>query len=292
MKFTLLILCIFLNSFAQEITSVCESPSVTKQIEDHAKSSDALLTDKMLKQTLKNYKLFLVGEMHFYTSTSSMQDLILRFKRIKGVNACVAFEFPNVTATADLYVEKYVKDIKSEIVKVDPKDREKVAMIPAVVSEYKRFQNYFKPLTSLATALKMKNFCVDSHEKYTEEVSWTQRNASIAENLSNLLKSGVCSDIMLFVGKEHLNNEENNLKFFLSTFFKNYSYLTMNLQMTQETNEPGGRTWNKCRPPSIARPTLFKSSLMNLNFKILPDVGGSNVRFQDFNYTLLLPPGS
>lgn len=290
MKFLFIILCFFLNkTYGQEINSVCESSSARKQIENLAKRPDTLLTDKILMQTLKNYHLILAGETHFYTSTSSMQDLIVRFKRIKGANACVAFEFANITPTADLFVDKYVKDIKSEIDKVGPKDTDKVAMIPAVINEYKRFQNYFKPLTSLATTLQLKNFGVDIADKYTEDVSWSRRNAAMAENLTKLLKSGACSDILMFVGKEHLNAEESNLKFYLSTFFQNYPYLTINIQMTRETITSSGRTWNKCSPPPITRPIFFKSSLVNANFKLMPAISSNNVRFQDFSYTLLLP---
>ncbi len=139
-----------------------------------------------------------------------MKDLIIRFKRINGTNAYVAFEFPNVTNSADLYVDKYANDFKNEINKVDPKDSMKVAMILTVTNEFKRFQNYFKPITSLATSLQMKNFCVDNAVKYTEEVSWAQRNASIAKNLASFVSSGVCSSILMFIGKEHLSNEENN----------------------------------------------------------------------------------
>lgn len=289
MRYSFLSLIFFLQAHAVDPISICDSKISLNQIDTIASSPNHILTDKNLHDAIGTHHLVLAGDTHFYTKTASMKDLIERFYRLKGAKACVAFEFPKVTSSADEYVEKYINDFKAAIDAIDPADTKKVAMISEAIKVYQEFQNYFKPLTQHAKFLGMKDVCVDDEKKDETEVSWFDRNASMAKNLTDLLRSGECTDVLMFVGKEHLASTKDSLQFFLSTFFSHYGFTTINLQMTEETIPSVARTWNKCVAPMILNALFFKSSQIQTNFKIMPGIEETTVQWQDFDYTLLIP---
>ncbi|MGZ3770768.1 MAG: hypothetical protein ACXVCP_19595 [Bdellovibrio sp.] len=266
------------SSSSQSICSMDQS-----SLNDILNNSEiAFSRNSLLERSIADNTVTIAGEMHLYTDLNGRLDLIRLFQKLKGATACVAFELPKNSEGLSGVINKLTK-MTDEDRKIGGKNLVRAENIDRIVF-------YYKPMGDLVTNLGLKDFTVDFSDNLDKDHSMDERNKAMSDNISALVRNGDCTDILMFVGKNHMavgNDSTTKLPELIKQ--NGIHTVSVNIQMTNEEVIPSTyRTWDGCKAPAINNDIFFKSLKLPKDVKLFPSSSESTT-WSDFDFTLLLP---
>lgn len=287
-SFTRSVIFIFLALVAT--TAYAESICSQAQMENLVKVGTPAFANDVLTSQIQSNKVFVVGEIHFYTDLKPRLDLISEYRRLAGTNACVAFEL----AARPVGTEVSLATLKSGIESLEANEEfKKVPSRDAVISSLKQLYDYYFPMVDYVVKLGLKARSVDHKDHFDKSQTMEERNQAMAENISSLIKNGDCSSVLFFVGKAHLSrNLDSPTRVQDLIRGLGISTVTAHLQMTKESLPDGVRSWSIC--PFAAKIKLsdyavISNKSLNNDPYLFPNLIGDLTKWKDFDFSLLAP---
>jgi len=226
--------------------------------------------------SVRRAPVILVGETHYYTPFGAYEYLFN--KVVTEEYSCVGVEFPYENSDFSASLRK-LQTRGAAAKKAEDKER------------IKRVAETYGKLADLARAKNFRIFGVDDKNHYVSELNVEQRNKSIAENISRLLKSKTCSHLVVILGKAHLtmgSQRASTVKLLLGRV--GVESVSVNLQMTSEAGLP--EEYQSFESSGLKGPMEFEwvanKSLPNM-VRVLPNIKNDLTVWQEFDWTLLIP---
>jgi hypothetical protein len=279
MRAVLAFACLFLFGAKVIAQTVCSDASL--------RSSSILQQVQPLDQFegMKNSDLVIIGEMHYVTDPTVLQEILNLFAKSADKKACLFMEFSSAI-TPHVFLSK-AKEALASLPPGDSVERRDLS----------EFLGYFGPLVSKADELRMAAFSVDHPENFGQGMDIGIRDEAMSNRIQSLLKSGDCGRALLFVGKAHVSADE------ISRYTLKQRLLDSQLSLTainvQHASDPGPEalaSWSQlCPKESLLmprKPVVFHNQLFSINTPLWPNmIGGKWIGglWRDFDYTILAP---
>jgi hypothetical protein len=234
---------------------------------------------------LKNAKIILTGEMHFFTPTETYDYLFDQFSSGSNSNLCLALEYPETTSS----FEEVLSDlkIKADLIRVDSHP-----LAPKISKNFDMNVSYYGKIKDLAKKYSLKIVMVEHFNKYNLELSVDQRNVHMSENIAKLFNQETCSRILGIFGKVHLSmgmmRETTIQNLLLKLGMRS---VTINLQMTNENGiDPAMKAFTVSQLEAPREEfIIIENNKLKQDVKMLPGIADESSTWQNFEYTLLIP---
>lgn len=269
-----------LNSYAD---TICNDASLRHSFESSASSR---LLEEFHLDPSSSSRLVMFGEIHYFTSTSLLVNLINKFNPQMRPKKCLFLEFSSAVKPQEM------------ISKVE----EAYASLPAGPSQersdYTQTLNYFKPLVTAADKNGLQVFSVDHPENFGQGMPMNTRDEAMKAKITELLgPQGPCDDAIMFVGKAHITAEEPNR----ATLAKQLKQTSINVTTINvvEASDPVPKdfvSWTKlCTTPPFdnkGSTYIFSNEMFSPEAEMWPNHKGEGLltgKWRDFDYTILAP---
>lgn len=263
--------------------TVASAQNLCSDVNLRSSKIEASMVDLDLFQFGYESNLIIIGEKHYLTDPSLLQNILVQASKTMGKNACLFVEF-----SSDVGPNEMISTVKEGLASLPPGPSDDRANMTKILQ-------YFEPLVSKANELGMKSYSVDHPENFGQGMDINIRDEAMSNRIQELLANGSCSSAVFFVGKAHITADEigrTTLKQKLTQAKVRFSTF-----IAQHASDPGHEklaSWNRLcssqRLPNPQSPVVFSSAVFDPQTPIWPKmIGGSwtGGLWQDFDYVIL-----